>query len=154
MEKVKRNIKPFNGEKYSVWKFRIRTLLSELNLLSVIDEEIPGTRSAEWEKNNKAAKSIIVEYLADSYLNYINENGTAQAVFKHFDAIYERKSVATQLALRKQLLGLKLKADIPLIKHFSTFDDLLTELSAAGAKLEETDKVAHLLLAVKITMLP
>lgn len=151
MEKVKRNIKPFNGEKYSVWKFRIRTLLSELNLLSVIDEEIPGTRSAEWEKNNKAAKSIIVEYLADSYLNYINENGTAQAVFKHFDAIYERKSVATQLALRKQLLGLKLKADIPLIKHFSTFDDLLTELSAAGAKLEETDKVAHLLLTLPNT---
>ena len=46
------------------------------------------------------------------------------------------------------MLGLKLQGDISLIKHFTTFDDLITELSAAGAQLEETDKVSPLLLTL------
>ena len=39
-----------------------------------------------------------------------------------------------------------MQEDTALIKHFTIFDDLITELLAAGAKLEETDKVSHLLL--------
>lgn len=145
--KSKRNIKPFDGEKYSVWKFRVRALLSEINVLQVIDDD-PIIRSQDWEKNNRIAKSIIVEYLTDSYLGFAKEESTAKEIFKSLDVLYERKSIATQLAIRKKLLALKLQGDVPLIKHYSIFDDLITELLAAGAKLEETDKVAHLLLTL------
>ncbi|CAB3252695.1 unnamed protein product [Arctia plantaginis] len=149
--KLKRNIKPFNGEKYSVWKFRIRALLSEIDVISVIDEEVPATRSQEWITKNCIAKSTIVEYLEDSYLGFAKEEITAKYIFKNLDALYERKSLATQLALRKQLLSLKLHGDTPLIKHFTIFEDLIMELLAAGAKLEETDKVSHLLLTLPAT---
>ncbi|CAB3252814.1 unnamed protein product, partial [Arctia plantaginis] len=149
--KLKRNIKPFNGEKYSVWKFRIRALLSEIDVISVIDEEVPATRSQEWTTKNCIAKSTIVEYLEDSYLGFAKEEITAKYIFKNLDALYERKSLATQLALRKQLLSLKLHGDTPLIKHFTIFEDLIMELLAAGAKLEETDKVSHLLLTLPAT---
>ncbi|CAB3253510.1 unnamed protein product [Arctia plantaginis] len=149
--KLKRNIKPFNGEKYSVWKFRIRALLSEIDVISVIDEEVPATRSQEWITKNCIAKSTIVEYLEDSYLGFAKEEITAKYIFKNLDAFYERKSLATQLALRKQLLSLKLHGDTPLIKHFTIFEDLIMELLAAGAKLEETDKVSHLLLTLPAT---
>lgn len=145
--KSKRNIRPFDGEKYSVWKFRIRALLSEMDVIKVIDDD-PLIRCSQWEKNNRAAKSVIVEYLTDSYLGFAKENTTAKEILKSLDALYERKSIATQLALRKKLLALKLQGDTNLIKHFSTFDNLITELFAAGAKLEETDKVAHLLLTL------
>lgn len=46
------------------------------------------------------------------------------------------------------MLGLKLHPETPLIKHFTNFDDLITELLAAGAKLEEGDKVSHLLITL------
>jgi len=41
LDQSKRNIKPFDGEKYSVWKFRIRTVLAEQDILKVIDSEVP-----------------------------------------------------------------------------------------------------------------
>jgi len=49
MEKGKRNIKPFDGEKYSVWKFRIRALLAELEVLKVIDGQVPAIPNEVWK---------------------------------------------------------------------------------------------------------
>lgn len=146
--KAKRNIHIFYGEKYSVWKFRIRSLLTELDVIKVIDETIPAELTDEWNKAERIAKSVIVEYLSDSFLGFATSENTARDILTSLDVLYERKSVASQLALRKKLLSLKLQGDTPLIKHFTLFEDLITELVAAGAKLEETDKVSHLLLTL------
>lgn len=145
---VKRNIKPFDGEKYGVWKFRIRAILSEIDALKVIDSEIPDPVTEEWKKQERMAKSVIVEYLSDSFLGFAKEDSTAKEILQSLDKIYERKSVASQLALRKRLLSLKLQGDTSMMQHFTVFDDLVAELLATGAKLEETDKVSHLLLTL------
>ena len=35
--KLKANIKPFDGEKYSIWKYRIRSLIAEEDAPKVLD---------------------------------------------------------------------------------------------------------------------
>ena len=135
--KARRNIKPFDGERYSVWKLRVRALINELDAIKVIDDDIPELLSVEWKEAERVAKSVIVEYLSDSFLGFVETRSTARKILKRLDTIYGRKNLATQLALRKKLLSLKLQSDTPLVRHFTIFDDLITELSAAGAKLEQ-----------------
>ena len=115
-------------------------------MLKVINDATLDGQSDEWKKADRVAKSVIMEYLSHFFLGFANVKSTAKEIFQSLDIIYERKSLATQLALRKKLLGLKLHEETPLIKHFQTFDDLMTEVLSACAKLEETDKVSNLLL--------
>lgn len=144
---LKRNIRLFDGEKFSIWKLRIRQLLKELDVLVVIDEERPSELTQEWQKKENVAKNTIIEYLADSLLGLITENCTAKEILSKLSNIYERKSIATQLALRKRLLNLKLEGKT-LLNHFQLFDELICELMAAGAKLEEADKITHLFMTL------
>lgn len=87
--KFNRNIKPFDGEKYGVWKHRVREFLSEINVISVIDKETPDEPEESWLYKNRLARSAIVTYLSDSLLGLVKPDMTAIEIFKSLDAIYE-----------------------------------------------------------------
>lgn len=141
----KNNIKPFNGEKYSVWKFRVRALLSELNILKVVDEEIPVEVDDTWKQADRSAMSVLIKHLGDSFLKYAAGDVSAHAIFQNLGAIYERRSLASQLAAHKRLITLKLLSEMTLSSHFIVFDEIVSQLFAAGAKMEEMNKVVYLL---------
>ena len=75
------------------------------------------------------------------FLVFAKENEVREILSKP-DNIYEKRSLAPQLALRKQLLSLKLQGDNTLFQHFIRFNVIIADLVAAGAVLEEIDKVS------------
>ena len=78
MEKAKRNINPFDGEKYSVWKSRIRALFAVLDVSKVIDNEMPDVVDDAWKKAEKCVKSTLIVYLSDSFLNFATNDNSAR----------------------------------------------------------------------------
>lgn len=59
-KKTKRNIKPFNGEKYTIWKIWIRALIAKEEALQVLDEDRPKTVTEKFS-NTTVEKQKAVE---------------------------------------------------------------------------------------------
>lgn len=146
--KWKRNIQPFSGENYNIWKFRIRSLLSELEVIHVIDQPKPENPDNKWKKSESTAKNVLIEYLSDSCLSYVKPESSTKQIFAVLDNIFERKSIAKQLGALKKLFNLKLESNTDLCKHFMQFDSLASELTSARATISEIDKVIYLLLTL------
>lgn len=152
----------FDGTNYDSWKFRIWTLLDELNLtefvevsyLTMIDDcegiEEPA-KSAEIAKitrKEKKCRTQIVMRIADSHLEYAKDKESAFSMWSTLQKTFERKGFASQLLLRKSLLTMKLVNGDSMEKHFLKFDKTIRNLKSAGATLEESDIVCHLLLTM------
>lgn len=120
-------------------------MLAELAVLHIIDSAVPTVITNEWKKQDSRAKNVIVENLHDPFHGFAKENEQTWEILSKLDNIYERRSLATQLALRKQLLSLKLQGDNTLFQHFTRCDVIIADLLAAGTVLKEMDKVSHLL---------
>lgn len=149
-------IPQFDGTNFSNWKYRVGILLDEKNLRNYIEKDIINILADEQkaEKHDglrleeKKCVSILVQTIKDSQLEYVKEKKSAKEMFDALCEVFERKSVASQLLLRKQLLMMKYHDGDEMIEHFVKFDTKIRELKSTGAKMEELDVVVHLLLTL------
>lgn len=117
-----------------------------------VEYTIKGKKEGEEEpKNHKRddakAKSIIIQCLPDKYLEIVKKCESS-SMLENLKSIFERKSVFSKLHLKKQLLALKCGRQENLQDHFLKFDTLVAKLETMGSKMEESDKVCHLLLTL------
>lgn len=156
----------FNGTNFSNWKFRIETLLTEIDLLSYITkpytqmvelchEDTPEQRvtkqsqSKENQKKDQKCKANIIQRIADSHLEYAKDKETVFDLWTVLCETFERKGIASQLLIRKSLLSMKFdETKDTLTTHFLKFDKCIRDLRSTGATLEETDIICHLLLTM------
>lgn len=156
----------FDGTNFGNWKFRMETLLNELDLLEFIRQPYySGIESSEddtatekerkllrlnaLEKRDRKCRFQIIQRVADSHLEYVKDCGSAHAIWSVLVETFERKSIASQLLLRKKLLLMKFHPNREtMANHLLAFDKVIRELRATGAKLDETDLVCHLLLTM------
>ena len=144
----KRNITQFAGENYLVWKNRVRSVLIDEGVITVIDEEVPANPNASWVTKNNKARGIIMNYLADSHISYaLNEGAASKEIFKNLDDTYDRRSLLNQWAIERKIHKLKLDLNTTsLLVHFEKFNNLITTLvTARGKQIKEGDKIGMLL---------
>lgn len=101
----------FDGSNFSNWKFRMQTLLNELDLLEFVegdykvqvqfleaDTAIETTRKrAELkalEKRDQKCRSQIIQRVADSHLEYVKDFQSANAIWNSLSETFERKKVS------------------------------------------------------------
>ena len=120
------------------------SLLTELNVAKVPQERDPAESDRKWRKAERIAKRTIIEYLADSFINFVYSALTAKTIIEKLYSLYERKSVSTKIAIKDKLSGLKMKNDTSLELHFNNFDNLMGEAISCGVTLDEVDKMSYL----------
>lgn len=147
----------FDGTNYSNWKFRMEVLLDEMDLLNIIQEPMDDSKLDKGnpqelqavKKKEKKCKSQIIQRIADTHLEYIKDKATAYEIWEELKNTFERKGMAGQLLVRKELLTMKFNpAKERIEEHFRNFDRLARELRSTGATLQEGDLVCHLLLTM------
>lgn len=148
-------IPQFDGTNFNNWKYRVGILLDERGLRRYIEEnlnDILTTVEAEQRGGiileEKKCISILVQTIHDGQLEYVKEKRTAKEMFDTLCGIFERKSIASQLLLRRQLLMMKYDESDSITDYFLRFDTMIRELKSTGAKMEELDIVVHLLLTL------
>lgn len=137
---------------FSAWKFRVAALLEDKGVKWVIEPRKKSPQKmTEIEKNEESiadtkAKAIIIQCVTDRHIEYIRDAKTARCMLEALSKIFERKSTISKLLVRKKLITLKCTTSLQ--EHFVKFDTLIRELEGMGSKLEQDDKVCHLLLTM------
>lgn len=151
----KYGVTQFNGTNFPNWKFRVEVLLEEFGVKQCVSENCPSDAKEEhkekWRKSDNKCKSLIVQCIADSHLEYVMGKNTSKEIWDSLLKTFERKGVASQLYLRRRLLTMKYSGEMNLESHFVKFDEIIRQLRSAGAKLENEDIVCHLLLTMPET---
>lgn len=156
----------FDGTNYPSWKFRMQVVLEEHELAECIETEleevddyvvkpedtnaVKGEKEKAAEKRRKRdrrCKSLLIARIHDSQLEYIQDKPTPRAIWLALQRIFERKSIASRLHLKKKLLSLRHDGGC-LQDHFLVFDRVVRDYKATGAVLEDIDIVCHLLLTL------
>ncbi|KAJ8893965.1 hypothetical protein PR048_006566 [Dryococelus australis] len=134
------------------WKFRVKLELDEKQLLETteinVEDIAEDKEKKEFLKKDAKAKSVIVQCLPDKYLDLVKDARRAKDMIKSLEEMFERKSVFRKFYLKKKLLALKFKPKEKLEEHFLLLDSLARDLENAGAKVDDTDKIYHLLLTM------
>lgn len=153
---IYRKFVQFDGTNWSSWKFRVSVLLEEKNLNRYVEENwddiLASTIDDEDEVKcileEKKCKSILVQCISDTHLEYVQDKRRVKDMFDALKAVFERKSVASQLYLRKKLITMKYEDTDDMSDYFLDFDKTVRELKSIGATLEDLDVVCHLLLSL------
>lgn len=170
MEQEKQEIKKqfiFNGKDFNNWKFRVEILLREHDVeefitksLGEYDEAIVIAGDAQnvidrknklkedLKKKERKCFSLIVQRIGNDYLEYVKGKNNPKDAWTSLCSAFERKGVSNRMFLRRKLLTLTMKENENLESHLLTFEQILRDLKAVGAKMEEEDIVCQLLLSL------
>lgn len=149
----------FNGTGFSNWRFRIQSVMDEKNLTAFLTTKLDkllekakdDKEKEELKKKEKQCKNIIVQSIHDDQLENVKDKKTAKEMIDCLAGIFERKSIAGQLLLRRQLLTMKYSESDEMSEHLLKFDKMIRELKSSGANMEDLDIVCHLLLTLPKT---
>lgn len=99
-------------------------------------------------KNEKKCRSLLVKHIDDSQLEYVKDKVMAKDIYDALQQVFERKSIAGQLWLRRKLLTLKYNESKPMKDHILEFDNIVRDLKAIGGNPELMDLICQLLLTL------
>lgn len=155
MEEEKYRMCLFDGLNFGSWKFRLEAILDQYDLKTFLENDLdtlcvgktPDIVTA-LTKKEKRCKAIIINHIADDQLEYIKDKTSPKEIFDTLKSVFERKTISSQLFIRKKLLILKYIESDEMNQYLLKFDKIIRQLKESGAHVEESDIICYLLLSL------
>lgn len=133
-----------DGNNFHNWKFRLEMLMEEKGLGDIV--ACAEVKEAD-KKKDAEARSLIVQCIGDNFLEIVKGCKSAKDMMGSLENIFTRKSIMNKFNLKKRLIELKCDMNEKLQDFFLKFDKLVNDIEVMS-KMDESDKVVHLLLAL------
>lgn len=144
------NVKPFDGNGFSNWEFRIQLLLEQQNVLEVTKSLPPADadKLEKFKKDDVKARMLIIQCVADNILEMLKTKKTAKEIMESLRNTYVRTGISNQIILQKKFRELKFDRSGMLATFFTEFDQTVCELKSAGGNVSDEEIVLQLLASM------
>ena len=134
---------------FSSWKSRVLLILKENDLLKFMNENVPEPKDeaekAQWRKNDARERRILVDSVKDHLVPHISEKMTARKMFRASKKLFQDSNINHALALRNQLLNLKISRSESVSSHFMRISELKNQLNIIGDSVNDKELVMNTL---------
>uniref|UniRef100_A0A0A9YV18 Copia protein n=1 Tax=Lygus hesperus TaxID=30085 RepID=A0A0A9YV18_LYGHE len=149
------NIPVLSATNFNNWRFRIISILKKEQCAEVVDDDVKPPEKGKDDSELKSyllkdvkAQSIIIQGISDKHLDLIKDCKSAKEQLSALQKIFARTSSFAKLTLWRQLFNLRSGVDDSLEDHFLKFDTIIRQLGELGSKIDESDRICHLLLSL------
>ena len=124
-------IERLDVDNYATWSTRIRLLLVSRGLWTAVKGQLSAGSEAD-SKADEQALALIGLSVNDHHLTTIASCETAKQAWDALEAVYQAKSVARRLQLKRTLNSLRKEPNEELSKYVARAKDIRDQLAAAG----------------------
>lgn len=126
-------VERLNADNYGTWSFRMEAFL----MVKGLWDSVTGTNT-DASADKKALAQIIL-HVEDFHLATLVGCATSKIAWERLKAIYQAKTNARKLVLRKELIQLKMGATESLTVYAARAKDIQTQLRSAGDEIKDQD---------------
>lgn len=148
------NIIPLNQNNFPTWKVQVKMTLIANELFGIVSGTETAPVDAESEEHRRfsarkdKALATIVLAIESNLLYLLEDPDDPVEVWKKLNDIFQKKTWANKLRLRRKLYTLQLKSDGRLQDHMKEITEVFSELAVIGEQIKEEDKVICLLASL------
>jgi len=129
-------------DNYATWSVRMRWLLTHKGLWDIVEK---ATVEDADKENDQKALALIGLGVKDCHLSTLAPCTTAKQAWEALKAVYQAKSTARRVQLKRELSTLKKEPSEPLTKYVARAKDIRDQLIAAGHAINDEEIVWPLL---------
>jgi transposase InsO family protein len=145
MDVDKVTIPKLDVDNYATWSVQMKFLLITKGLWGTTQSVLPEDASAAMKETDQKALAIIGLCVKECHLPTLAACETAKEAWDALQAVYEAKSNARRLQLRRELTTLRKEQEEPLTKYVARARAIRDQLKSIGAQLSDDDIVMAVL---------
>ena len=150
----KLEVEKFTGENdFHLWRLTMKALLVHQGLDEALAEVTSPKKPRKISDDDlpdvlDRAHSAIILSLGDGVLREVGGETTAAGLWKKFEDLYTKKSMAKRLATKKKLYTLQMEEGSSIFDHIDAFNKIILDLEDINVKIDDENKAIILLYSL------